>query len=93
MQEHQYSLPSLLQVVAAGRFCDSFKLDGLPDLLVLMSPKKEQNAKDEDTGYKYKYEYVEFAALWLNVPDTSPSAQGKAIIVNQNSDVLDSSAF
>lgn len=69
-------LSVLMQVVAAGKFCDRQDIDGFPDVVVLTSDLKEQRRTDPDTGYRYRYNCVEFAAIWLDPKDKTKNGTG-----------------
>ncbi|ELU06050.1 hypothetical protein CAPTEDRAFT_188577 [Capitella teleta] len=71
------SIKKEAKIIAAGRFCHSFNLEGPPDVLVLSSDEMEQKNKDA-TGYVYSYNYIEFAAFWLNTEDPNPQKEGIA---------------
>ena len=76
-----YVILNAFQSVALGRFCgpEDFRVEGLPDLLILTSDKQERNNRHKDTGYRYRYEFVEFAALWLNKVEPESENYGKLV--------------
>ena len=71
-----------LQVVAAGQFCETMGLNGLPDWVVLSSPMIEKTRTEPSSLLPVKpqktasHSVLDFAALWLNEQDPRPEAAG-----------------
>ena len=68
-----------MQTVAAGKFCghEEYDVEGLPDLVILTSDKEERHSRHKETGYRHKFEVVEYSAMWLNKSNVLPDAMGK----------------
>ena len=66
-------------MVAAGKFSGDpeYGVDGLPDLVVLTNNRKEKRLQHKETGYRYRYEHIDFVALWINKKDPSDNVFGK----------------
>ena len=66
-----------LQIVASSHCRENFDTpEGFPDAVVLTTPKLERTMRDAELGYKYKFDYIEIAGLWLNTQDRSPEGIG-----------------
>ena len=65
-------------MVAAGKFAGDpdYAVEGIPDLVVLTNNRKEKRLQHKETGYRYRYEHLDFVALWINKKDPSDNAFG-----------------
>lgn len=71
------------QVVNTCHFRENYHgLEGIPDVVILTSQKNERRLRDEELGYRYRYDYIECATLWLNATDKSPTAYGKPPVID-----------